>query len=188
MLDLFKSFFLFSLFIRVGCFFSLGQSESTIDLSHLDRQRPNPLITHSLETQLTLNRFEKFHQIGYVYSYNQFETRAGMGYGIVRTVFQERFNPQIYVGGSYDFLKNRHFILGPTLYYSFSGYTYNKAAMANVFYHDLLVGPQFFYGIKWKVGMRLLAGPSMENLFRGVDKNKFWTYNYSAEISLRYAF
>ncbi len=150
-----------------------------------------------IEMQVTLSRFDKFHQIGYVHRFSAVEARAGFGYGIVKTAFQNRFFPQAYVGLSYDFLKNEKWMLGPTLYYSFSQYAYIKGVKgvhggAKVAYHDLFFGPQFYFGGKLKVGMRTLIGPSwqMQNYnVKGDEPTKVdFTLNYSAEISVRYAF
>lgn len=77
-------------------------------------------------------------------------------------------------------------MLGPTIYTSFSGFTYNRLSNAKALYLDVLGGLQFFYGEKWKVGMRTVIGFSWEKLTG--NRRMPITMNYSGEITVRYAF
>lgn len=137
-------------------------------------------------TQLSFNRFEKFHSFTYTYGIKRWEFRAGVGYGLVRTLFQQRFYPMVSTGVSYDLLSSHKWNLGPTISYIFSGYTYNSVAKSKVIYQDILLGLQFYYGQKWQVGTRLMGGWSVEQMFNLPDGGRNGVPNYYGEIGVRY--
>ena len=191
MLDLFKIFIFLSLNILFGCSNSFAQVDTNgqkCDLAPLSLVRELPSVKHALEMQVGFTRFEKYHSLSYLMNYKRWEVRAGLGYGIVKTLFQNRFFPQGIIGVSYDCLRDPRFNLGPTLFYSLSGYTYNRAAQAKVMYHDLFLGAQFFYGLKWSVGTRMAVGSSVEHLLDLPEGGRTWSPNYYGEIAVRYAF
>ncbi len=169
---------------------SLGFSQNQPDYYYLDGhfRTTQKEFMHAVESQITLSSFDLYHQLGYVFSHKSFEYRAGIGYGINRTLFQQRFAPQFYIGASYDCIRDTRWIFGPVFTYSLAGFTYYKAAKAKVLYHDFFAGVQMYYGKKWKVGTRLLAGASSEQLLKSPQRRSNWSFNYSAEIGVRYAF
>lgn len=177
------------LLIVWSCFFTSPSFAQNLPNDSL-RSLPSEAISgHSIiETQLSINRFEKFHSFTYTYGIKRWEFRAGLGYGIVKTLFQQRFNPAVSIGVSYDLLSSQKWNLGPTVSYTLSGYTYNRASKSKVIYQDILLGVQFYYGQKWQVGTRLMGGWSIEHMFNLPDRGRNGGPNYYGEIGVRYAF
>lgn len=143
-----------------------------------------------ITSRLTANRIDYFHEFGYTRSVNNWEVGGGIGYGINRTVFQQRFFPRFNIQGAYAVLKKNKFQLQPTFALGFSVLKINKLSDKFTNWTETLGGFSWFYGDKWAIGQTLQLGYLFENYFNSIQgKREFVSvWSYYIAINVRYEF
>jgi len=122
-------------------------------------------MTHRIETNISITRFDIFHSFEYSAKVNHFQASVGLGYGVTRTFFQQRFFPKINVLGVYNLINNPKFSFGPSVYYSFSWLKINQTSKHFNNWNELFGGLHWEYGNKWRIGQTISAGYFSESYF-----------------------
>lgn len=163
------------LFILHFCFLVYSQ----------DSIHPKKMV-HGIETNVSITRFDIFHSFAYRAKMKRFQCSGGFGYGINRSVFQQRFFPKVSIQGSYSILEKPKFVLGPSIYYSFSWLKINANTNHFSNWNEFFGGIQWQYGKKWKIGQTISAGYFSESYFNKLkqQRSKVGNWGYCMTLSL----
>ena len=125
----------------------------------------------SIQTEIGFTRFDFFHSFQYTKTEGNWNFSGGLGYGIIRSLFQQRFYPRTTLSIGYNLLQKERIQFEPIVNHSYSFLNYNK--LSNEFHHwnEYLFGIRFAFGKKWKVGQTVLVGYYSEN-FKSASLNQ----------------
>jgi len=140
---------------------------------------------HRLLTAVSATRFDYFHSFDYSQYLNKCEVSMGIGYGINRSVFQQRLFPKVQLQATYNFIEQPKFQLGPSVYGAFSWLKINK--MSNYFtnWSEFYGGLSWTYGGQWKIGQTIVAGYVSERFFNTIAERKTSVGNWGFSVSLK---
>lgn len=141
----------------------------------------------TLSTSIAITRFDFFHSFEFEFQPSKFALNVGLGYGVNRSIFQQRFYPRINFGSTYYWLNREKFRIGPSLIYALSFIQLNSSSKI-IFWNEANAGLTWSYGNKWKVGQTILVGYVAESHYSTIEKKRTHagTLSYLASIKLIY--
>ena len=138
---------------------------------------------------IRINRVDFFIQATRQTNFHNFRHEFGVGIGINRTIFQQRFFPELSYRFSYDVLQKERFSLGPAVSLFTSMYQVNKNTNAWHFFQEGLLGFWMEYGRRYKIRLNVGAGVFTESFKSAINSrySHHATYGYNGQISFSYA-
>lgn len=140
-----------------------------------------------ISTTVGVSRFDIFHSVGLSTTIQCFEPEISIGYGINRTVFQQRFFPKTSLSTSFNFIQKEKFELGVMLQYALSGVKLNASSKYRNVWNEFNGGIEWEYGRKWRIGQQLLFGRYAENYYNTLYVKRVsvsgWGYFLSIKLS-----
>lgn len=140
-----------------------------------------------ISTIVGITRFDIFHSVGLSTTIHRFEPEISIGYGINRTVFQQRFFPKLGLSTCYNFIQKEKFELGLMLQYALSGMKLNASSKHRNLWNEFNGGVEWEYGNKWKIGQQLLFGRYAENYYNTLYSKRVsasgWGYFIGLKLS-----
>ncbi len=130
-----------------------------------------------------------FLQGNYQVKFNRLEVGAGLGIGIIRSIFQSRIFPQATLRSSYYLIDKPKVQLGPTLSLNYSGVRLNDQNSKINFWQQYYLGYSFTVGNRLKFVQITEIGTQFETYYTEYD-NRYktaGTLGYSLQLGLRYA-
>jgi hypothetical protein len=134
------------------------------------------------------NSLDFFLNVNYSRQIKKVEYSAGLGFGINRTIFQQRLFPHAAISGSYYFLDKEKFQLGPTLLFQSCILKVNSQKAHYYYYNQFFAGYTVVFGKRLKVYQSTFYGVYLESYY-STFLNKFNTFsrmNFAAQIGLKY--
>ena len=134
------------------------------------------------------NSLDFFLNANYSRQIKKVEFGAGLGFGINRTIFQQRLFPHLAISGSYYFLKKEKFQLGPTLLFQSCLLKVNSQKAHYYYYNQIFAGYTLAFGKRLKVYQSTFYGVYLETYYSTILKkyNTFNSLNIAAQIGLKY--
>lgn len=142
-----------------------------------------------ISTSISFNRMDYFHSLNLSKKIQKWEIGAGAGYGINRTIFQQRFFPRLQINTGYCVLQKKKWSIEPTVSICFSWLKVNKSSKYFTNWTETLGGFTWFYGEKWAIGQTLQLGYQFENYHNSITNQRQFVgvWAYSFDLKLRYA-
>lgn len=139
---------------------------------------------------IRMNRLDLFIQYGKAYVHHKHTQEVGFGFGLNRTVFQQRMFPEIYYRYTFSVLKTEEWNLGLGAGFYASAYELNKKTHAWSSYQELVLGLAVSYGRRFKVRVQLDWGLMLENQEHGPvsAKSHHLGRAYNRQIGFAYVF
>jgi len=134
------------------------------------------------------NSLDFFLAANYSRQIKKAEFGTGLGFGINRTIFQQRLFPHVAISGSYYFLNREKFQLGPTLLFQSCILKVNSQKSHYYYYNQFFLGYTLIFGKRLKVYQSTFYGDYLETYYSEI-LNKFNTFhrmNFAAQIGLKY--
>lgn len=145
-------------------------------------------INHAVSTSVSITKFDFFHDFQFDIIHKQTSSYIAFGYGINRSLFQQRFFPKLSVGTNYFLLDKPKFQLGLRVNYSLSYLNFSKSPNGHRFWNEFYGGLTYYVGQKWKFGQSFLVGyfaqTQKNTLLNRTETHGSFGYNFS--ICLRY--
>lgn len=137
-----------------------------------------------------LNRMDYFLEADAAFTRRRLVYTAGVGIGIGRTIFQTRFYPEVRFTANYQPIQRKAFAFGPVLSLGISALRINSQSSRVNWWQEYTVGYGLTVGNRLKLVQRAEIGPMAET-YHSAYLNRLrtaWTWTYSLQIGLRYAF
>ena len=137
---------------------------------------------------LRFNKNDFFLESGLNFQYKKSNHEFGLGFGINKSLFQNRFSPELFYVLKTNFRSPNKFNLQGLSSYHLNFYNVNRNDKEIHFFNELLVGFQFSYGEKYKIFLQPEAGIIVESFHSDFYKKfeNHLTFNYSGKIGFIY--
>jgi hypothetical protein len=136
-----------------------------------------------------LNRMDCFLEADASLGVHRWNYSAGLGFGIGRTILQTRFYPEMRIGVVYQLVHHKAFSLGPVVSVAASALRVNATSSRINWWQEYTLGYALTAGKRMKFIQRTEIGPMAET-YHSAFENRLrtgWTWTYSFQIGLRYA-
>lgn len=137
-----------------------------------------------------LNRMDFFLEADAGFTRQRFVYNAGVGIGIGRTIFQTRFYPELRIGAQYQFIQRKAFAFGPVVSAAVSALRIHSQSTRIRWWQEYTLGYALAIGNRLKFVQRSEIGPMAETYHSAYNQRlrTVWSWTYSLQIGLRYAF
>lgn len=144
--------------------------------------------TQSISTSVGFTRFDIFHSIEYSVDTNRCDFSTSFGYGMNRSLFQQKLFPRFSIGFRYSALQKNRLELGPLISYSLSFIKFTPHSKATI-WNELNTGFFWSYGNRWKIGQSIMVGYVSQSHFSTIQQKRTTgrTLGYYADLKLSYA-
>jgi hypothetical protein len=136
-----------------------------------------------------LNRMDAFLEADANLAIHRWNYTAALGFGIGRTIFQRRLYPEMRMGVVYQLVHKKAFSMGPVLSIAASALRVNRNSSRINWWQEYTLGYALTAGKRLKFTQRAEIGPMAET-YHSAFENRLrtgWTWTYSLQIGLRYA-
>jgi hypothetical protein len=137
-----------------------------------------------------MNRFDFFQENSYILNQEKVNHEFGLGFGINKSIFQKRINPELFycLQSKFQFKSRFQFQLHSSYHINF--YNVNRQNTEIHYFNEILFGFVVTYGETNKVGFSPQIGLISENFKSDyLDKQVIHiNYSYSAKLFFSHAF
>ncbi|MCE3297331.1 MAG: hypothetical protein K0R65_3045 [Crocinitomicaceae bacterium] len=143
-----------------------------------------------LNIGVRMNRLDFFTEASVLFPGNTIRQELGLGFGINRTVFQQRAFPEVFYGLRSNFKSRGIFFCQGTANYQLSFFQVNKQQSELHFFNEILLGTHMGIGRKYAFFFQPQIGFQAEtfhsDFFKRVETG--FSFAYSAKIGISHAF
>jgi hypothetical protein len=146
--------------------------------------------SHAFSSGIRLNRLDFFQENSLAIKKEKLNHEFGLGFGINKTIFQKRLNPELFYGISSNFKQESKFNFQLLGSYHINFYNVNRNNTEIHYFNEILAGFNLSFGKKNKIYFIPQMGLISES-FKSDYLKKFTThlhYSYSAKIGFSHAF
>jgi hypothetical protein len=145
---------------------------------------------NAFSVSLDARKIDYFFRIESHFKVQKINVALGIEFGIVKTLFQQRFFPGVHGQISYPLLKTAHFSLAPAIELNYNVLTVQKSAKHPNVFQEYRLGYQLTWGKTFKLIHSAGIGMIAEQYY-GAYSQKYITavgLGYSVKIGCFYAF